>query len=366
MRVLLIFAFVVGFVSTNVLRAENIVHGVRVVVLDAGHGGPDPGCHYAGTREKDITLKVVLKLGALIEEYMPGVKVCYTRTTDRDLAPTKKSDLQARANFANKMNGDVFISVHVNAAGSSAAKGVETLIMGETPMEQTRNEAALMESNREDLFDMTDANTAAMVRAYIQNLQYTYGQYSMALAQCIQDGYKADGRHIRKIKPQPLMVLYATNMPCVLTEIGFLSNPQEAALMKSAKGIDRIARSLLKGLQAYSRKMAILRGETPVDYQEPKAESEQERPKTSAVQAQAPLRYTVQVMASDVKLPLGSKKFKSYRNRVKEYLGAGKLRYKYCVGEYRTLNEARQQQRKVRSVFHDAFVVKCRGGKIVK
>ena len=218
-RLFLLFAFAAVTVLTNAASAGNIAHGVEVVVIDPGHGGNDPGAHYGGTSEKDLTLKVALKLGKMIEEGMPGVKVVYTRKTDKALGPDKAKDLQARADIANKAGGDLFISIHVNAAKSTAARGVETLIMGESPKEQRYNENALFENNREDLIDMSDERTAAIVRAYIQNLQFTYGEYSMAIARCIQNNYLKAGRHSRGIKPQLLRVLYATVMPGVLTEI---------------------------------------------------------------------------------------------------------------------------------------------------
>ena len=251
-RLLLLFAFAAATIFTNVAFAGNIAHGVEVVVIDAGHGGKFPGAHYGGVYEKDLTLKVALKLGKLVEEGMPGVKVVYTRKTDKELGKDLASDLQARADIANKAGGDLFISIHVNAAPVAAARGVETLIMGESPKEQLYNENALYESNREDLIDMSDERTAAIVRAYIQNLQFTYGEYSMAFARCIQNSYLKAGRHSRGIKPQLLRVLYATDMPGVLTEIGFMSNQQELAYMKSDKGQNEIARSLYQAIRNYS------------------------------------------------------------------------------------------------------------------
>lgn len=226
--------------------------GVRVVVLDAGHGGNDPGAHYAGVYEKDLTLKVVLRLGRRIEREMPGVEVVYTRKTDKALAPTKREDLQRRADIANRANGDLFLSVHVNAARSPSAQGVETLVMGESPKEQQYNEEALFDTNRDELIDMSDKREAAIVRAYIQNLQFTYGEHSLAMARCIQNNYVRIGRQSRGVKPQLLRVLYATNMPGVLTEIGFLSNKEEAAFLKSDKGIDRIVDALFRSVNDYS------------------------------------------------------------------------------------------------------------------
>ena len=93
-RLLLLFAFAAATVLMNVASAGNIAHGVEVVVIDAGHGGKFPGAHYGGVYEKDLTLKVALKLGKLVEEGMPGVKVVYTRTADRTLGADLAADLQ--------------------------------------------------------------------------------------------------------------------------------------------------------------------------------------------------------------------------------------------------------------------------------
>ena len=417
-RLFLLFAFAAVTVLTNGATAGNIAHGVEVVVIDAGHGGKFPGAHYGNVYEKDLTLKVALKLGKLIEEGMPGVKVVYTRKTDKALGTDLATDLQARADIANKAGGDLFVSIHVNAAKSSAARGVETRIMGESPKEQRYNENALFENNREDLIDMSDERTAAIVRAYIQNLQFTYGEYSMALARCIQNNYLKAGRHSRGIKPQLLRVLYATDMPGVLTEIGFMSNAQEMAYMKSEKGQDEIARSIYEGVRDYSAyvletrraeeeaaaapkpgkepETQVVIGKEPVrpakqdkasdapaakaatpEKGEPekaagKSGAQKPEPRKPAKagdapkQAARPLRYTVQVLASAQTVPTSSARFKAYRNKVKQYTAEGRFRYKYCVGEYDTRAAAQKRLAEVRKVFPDAFVVCCRGTQIVK
>ena len=418
-RLFLLFAFAAVTVLMNGATAGNIAHGVEVVVIDAGHGGKFPGAHYGNVYEKDLTLKVALKLGKLIEEGMPGVKVVYTRTADRTLGADLAADLQARADIANKAGGDLFISIHANAAPrATGVRGVETLIMGESSKEQRYNENALFENNREDLIDMSDERTAAIVRAYIQNLQFTYGEYSMALARCIQNNYLKAGRHSRGIKPQLLRVLYATDMPGVLTEIGFMSNAQEMAYMKSEKGQDEIARSIYEGVRDYSAyvletrraeeeaaaapkpgkepETQVVIGKEPVRPAEQdkasdapaaktvtpeKGEPEKAAGKSGAQkpeprkpakagdapkQAARPLRYTVQVLASAQTVPTSSARFKAYRNKVKQYTAEGRFRYKYCVGEYDTRAAAQKRLAEVRKVFPDAFVVCCRGTQIVK
>ena len=377
-RLLLLLLFAAAIVFTNVAAAENIAHGFEVVVIDAGHGGKFPGAHYGGVYEKDLTLKVALKLGKLIEDGMPGVKVVYTRKTDKELGKDLASDLQARADIANKAGGDLFISIHVNAAPVAAARGVETLIMGESPKEQLYNENALYESNCEDLIDMSDERTAAIVRAYIQNLQFTYGEYSMALARCIQNNYLKAGRHSRGIKPQLLRVLYATDMPGVLTEIGFMSNPQEAAYMKSEKGQNEIARSLYRAVRDYSSYVIGTRmaGEEQAKPAAPEPAAETPKPKTEPAKPAAekpvrkpaaqPLRYTVQVMASASPVSVSSAQFRDYKGKVKQFTSEGRFPYKYCVGEYETRAAAQRKAAEVRRVFPEAFVVSCRGTQIVK
>lgn len=408
-RLLLSLVFAIAAVLTNAVAAKNIAHGVGVVVIDAGHGGKFPGAHYGGVYEKDITLKVALKLGKLIEEGMPGVKVVYTRTTDKALGADLATDLQARADIANNAGGDLFLSIHANAAPrATAVKGVETLIMGETPKEQRYNENALYESNREDLIDMSDERTAAIVRAYIQNLQFTYGEYSMAIARCIQTSYTKAGRNSRGVKRQLLRVLYATDMPGALTEIGFMSNAQELAYMKSDKGQNEIAASIYRAVKEYSSYVLETRraeegaaaSETnPATGKSAPAESprtdasgkntakpSEKKPATAGKAAgetsakspalatvsekkrepaAGPLRYTVQVLASDKPVSVNASNFRSYRGKVRQCTGEGRFPYKYCVGEYKSRSEAQRAAGSVRKTFPDAFVVACRGTQIV-
>lgn len=252
-RIVISLLFAFALLAANDSAAENIAQGVRVVVIDAGHGGPKyPGATYRGVTEKYLNLKVALKLGELIENRMPDVKVVYTRKTDMQFSADLNKDLQARAEIANKAGGDIFISIHANAARSTSARGVETLIMGESPLEQRVNESVLFANNKDEFIDMSNEKTAAVVRAYIQNLQFTYGEYSEMMARLIQKNYAKSGRVARGIKRQPLKVLYATDMPSVLTEIGFMSNPDELKYMSSEKGQAEIAENLYNAVKEYS------------------------------------------------------------------------------------------------------------------
>ncbi len=354
MRTLNLLFAAVLLLLTNVAPGQNIASGVGVVVIDAGHGGRLPGAHYAGTYEKDLVLKAALKLGDMIKDGMPGVKVVYTRTSDKMLGETLAADLQKRADIANAANGELFISIHANAAEARAAHGVEILVMGETPKEQQYNTDALYRSNRDELIDLATEPNAPIVRARIQNMQFTYGAYSMAAARCMERAFIDGGRHVRRIKPQLLRVLYATDMPGVMVEIGFMSNAEEMAYMKSEKGLTAIARNMYNAVREYSSHLAEIRGGD-----EPVAEA------AAGDEAPAPLRWGVQVLSSNKRVAVGSARFKSYRNKVAEKRGADGL-YKYCVGECASREEAQRMAKDVRKIFGDAFVVSFRGDEIVK
>lgn len=355
----------------------------RVIVIDAGHGGKSfPGATYGGVMEKDLNLAVALKLGALLEKELPNVKVVYTRKTDTALGATLNEDLTARANIANKAGGDFFISIHANAATKSSVYGPETLIMGESEKETRYNENALYNNNKEELIDMSDENTAAMVRAYIQNLQFTYGEYSEMMARIMQSHYAKGGRNVRKTRRQLLKVLYATDMPSVLTELGFMTNAQELAYMKSEKGQNELARMLCNAVKEYFHRLDSMAGvvsdEKPesADKQQPPVKSEtssrSSKNKTAEVGSNGVAAeklsagFTIQVMASDKKIDVNSAQFKSYRGKIRRLEGAGVLKYKYCHGEFSSRAEAQRHVAKVGQTFKGAFVVQYNGDKIVK
>ena len=379
----LLFIFALAFGGGFAL-AQNNEAGVRVIVIDAGHGGAAfPGAVYGGVKEKDINLAVALKLGALIEKEIPGVKVVYTRKTDTALGKTLNEDLTARADIANKANGDFFISIHANAAPKATSVcGAETLIMGESENETRYNESALYDNNREELIDMSDANTAAMVRAYIQNLQFTYGEYSEMMARIMQSNYQKGGRQVRSVKGQLLKVLYATDMPSVLTELGFMTNKSELAYMNSEKGQNAYARMLCNAVKEYVGHINRLAGVTttfvepaeepaPVVEEKPATEVKTDKkvasePEKTVEEVKVNDGYAIQLLASDKKIKTSDSQFKTYRNKVACYIGGGKLKYKYCYGNFATRAEAQRKLSEVKRTFKDAFVVHYNGENIVK
>lgn len=387
--VFILLVLLCATLSFNARAGENVAHGVRVIVIDAGHGGAKfPGAKYNGICEKDINLQVALRLGALIEKNLPEVKVVYTRKVEKQFSSVLTDDLQARADIANKADGDLFISIHSNAARDSRIRGVETLIMGESPMETRINENALYLNNKDELLDMSDSKTAAIVRAYIQNLQFTYGEYSEMMARLVQKHYKAQGRVNRGVRKQPLKVLYATDMPSVLTEIGFMSNPQELKYITSAKGQQEVATAIfgaVKDYVAFVRKSLLIdeatdkpaataettakaeeqpKAEQPKTEQPKKAEqTKSEQPKAEQQKSAQPKQaksatvWRIQIMASATRLASSDARFRSYRNKVVEYRTDGRFPYKYCVGEYPDKASAQRALPAVRKEFASAFVI---------
>lgn len=362
--------------SSNAVFGENVAQGVRVVVIDAGHGGPKfPGARYNGICEKNINLQVALKLGALIERNMPDVKVVYTRKVEKQFSSVLTDDLQARADIANKADGDLFISIHSNAARDSRVRGVETLIMGESPMETRVNENILFANNKDEFLDMSDQKTAAIVRAYIQNLQFTYGEYSEMMARLVQKHYVKLGKVNRGVRKQPLKVLYATDMPSVLTEIGFMSNPQELKYITSEKGQNEIAAALFGAVKEYAeyvRKSLLVdsSSETARPASETVPQDSDAERKTEGKPAEKPQivggrTYSIQIMASADRLKTGDARFGAYRNKVKEYRAGGRFPYKYCVGEYADRAAAQAELKTVRQKFSTAFIVAVENGAIV-
>ena len=363
-------------------KAESSNQGVKVIVIDAGHGGYFPGARYGGYAEKNINLQMALKLGAMIEKNMPNIKVVYTRKSEKHFSTNLRADLQARADIANNAGGDLFISIHANAHRNTGIRGVETLIMGESELETSENEAILFANNKEEFLDMSDQGTAAIVRAHIQNMQFTYGEYSEVMARLVQKHYASVGRANRGIRKQPLRVLYATDMPSILTEIGFMSNSAELKYITSERGQTELVTALYKAVKEYVdyvRKSVLVDVDATEQAQtqekpavQPKPQPKPEvkpqpkpQPKPAVDKSKSTVRYTVQVMASKSAVSTKDSRFGSYRGKVRQVRADGAFSYKYCVGDYADRKSAQAAVASVRKSFPQAFVIAVKDGKVV-
>jgi N-acetylmuramoyl-L-alanine amidase len=254
---------------------------VRIIVIDAGHGGKDPGCNGVSHNEKEVTLAIALKLGKLIEENLKDVKVIYTRKTDVFV------ELEERAQIANRNNADLFISIHCNAAAkyvtykgkdgkihyrtwkdkkgkihkkeavNPVPYGSETYVMatknetGNLSVAKRENAVILLEDNYEKTYEGFDPNSDEAFIFMAMDVKSNVEQ-SAQFAAKIQDAYEEKAGRIDKgVQRQSIWVLWRTTMPSILTEVGFLTNPREEKFLASEKGQKYMAVSLFRAVRKY-------------------------------------------------------------------------------------------------------------------
>ena len=236
-----------------VFSQKKEAYRVKTVVIDPGHGGAKPGAIGSRSQEKTITLAVAKKLGTLIHDNYPDVKIIYTRTTDVDIS------LAERARIANRNKADLFISIHANSHPTSSPTGVETFVMG---LSKSASNLEVAKKENADILLEADYKTNKDYAGFDPNsdesyiiftlAQNAYLEKSLNFAQAIQTQYKNNLRTInRGVKQAELFVLYKTAMPAVLTEIGFISNPSEEAYMLSKEGQANIALCLFNAFMNY-------------------------------------------------------------------------------------------------------------------
>lgn len=349
---------------------------VTKVVIDAGHGGKDPGTVHKTYQEKNITLTLALLLGDLITKNLPDVKVVYTRQTDVYIP------LAERGNIANREGADLFISIHVDAVKSSAAHGSSTFVMG-----VDKSNANLDVAMRENDVVSMEADYTTKYEGYIPGsaesyiifslMQYAYLDKSMSFAQTIQKSYKQQTPMVdRGARQAPYLVLWKTAMPSVLTEVGFLSNDADRAFLVSDQGQKKVALSLFNAFSEYKSKVdgggkfltldqSYYGIEKPDDsVATPPAPATKEVTVAKEVSAvKSKVFYAVQISSSKVRIPVNSSRFGVYKGKVKEYKSGAM--YKYCVGECASFDQATKEQAKVRGVVKDAFIVGVSSGKII-
>lgn len=222
-----------------------------IIVIDAGHGGKDSGCHWGDKLEKDLNLKVALALGAKIEEAYPDVKVIYTRKDDTFI------ELHERGRIANRAGADLFLSIHTDAVGNTKAQGNSTYIMGIDKAEknlevaQRENAVVVLEGDYEEKYEGYDPESP---ESYIifSLMQYAHAERSMAFAEMIQKHYAKNTPIANRGAMQgPYLVLWRTAMPAVLTEMGFMTNKHDRDFLHSKAGFDKVVKALFDAVSEY-------------------------------------------------------------------------------------------------------------------
>lgn len=235
--------------GAQALPAEN----EWVVVIDAGHGGKDPGAVGSKAREKDINLAVALKTGKYIRDNLKDVKVVYTREDDT------YPGLAERAEVANRNKADLFISIHSNALTDKRLYGAETYVLGQTMDEANlqvamkENSVITFEKDYETKYEGFDPNS---VESYIifSLMQNTYLKQSTEFATLIQDQFRDRvGRKDRGVRQAGFMVLWRTTMPSVLVELGYITNPEEEKFLMSEQGQDYLASAIYRAFRDYKQ-----------------------------------------------------------------------------------------------------------------
>ncbi len=332
------------------------------VVIDAGHGGKDPGALSANKkiREKDITLKVALMVGEAIAKNHPEVKVLYTRKTDVFVG------LNDRARIANRAEADLFISIHTNAAKNRSAKGAETYILG---IEEERTERNLdiakrengvifLEDNHEKQYANFNPNSP---ESYIifEYMQSEFVKESIHMAQYVQESLTSEAnRHDRGVRQAGFLVLHATSMPSVLVELGYISNNEEASYLASSNGQKRLSQCIIKAFDNYytdlKKQSTVSTPDKGTAQTTTKAKNEETvKSSAQATDEKHPV-FKVQFLSSSTKLKQSDKAFKGL-NPVEHYYDKGL--YKYTYGATTDYNEIVRLKKKVNEKFKDAFIV---------
>ena len=350
-----------------------------IVVLDAGHGGHDPGNLGNGYLEKKIALNIVLKVGEILSNNK-DIKVIYTRKDDTFI------DLYVRGEVANKANADLFVSVHCDSH-TSDAHGAGTFVLGLHANKQNfeiakkENSVIYLEDNYENRYADYDINSPESVIG-LTIMQEEFLDQSIALAKMIQENFSNKlQRTDRKVKQAGFIVLHQTFMPSVLVETGFLTNKEEGAYLNSSKGQAEMGKAIAaavlnykEGVKPSNNLKETVQTKTPEEpFVEQKEEvtkavkeavaivekpekgkvsnTEDTKPETSSIvttkeamsseEVAQSVVFKVQLMASGKNLPLVSENFKGLTNISQEPY---KNLYRYMYGETRSYREAKMMQ----------------------
>lgn len=319
----LLFAVILTSYSFNIFTSN--VEKPFIVVLDAGHGGHDPGNLGNGYKEKDIALNIVLEVGKILEK-QDNFKVIYTRKTDVFIK------LHERAPIANKADADLFVSIHCDAFTNNAY-GAGTFVLGlhrsqaNFEVAKRENEVIFLEDDYQENYEGFDPNSPESLIG-MTLMQEEYLDQSILLASLIQNNFTNNlKRKDRSVKQAGFMVLYKSYMPSILVETGFLTNKKEGAYLNSLKGQKEMANEIAKGIITYKKSLSSV-----TDNPQNSIIKKEEIDETIKIVEKHIFKdytFKVQLAASSTKLSLEPYNFNGLKgvSRKKE----GKL-YKYYYG----------------------------------
>lgn len=234
----------------------------KTIVVDAGHGGKDPGAHGAYSFEKNIALSIAKKVQLLLHTEMEDVNVIMTRSTDQFIPLNRRSEI------ANENNANLFISIHCNSSPEGTAesahkeKGVLLLVYGfhrqQEQMEALRENASIYieKDYKKTYADYDQNNPAAFI--ILNTVMHKYREQSILFGRLLNKEFvENDGRKSRGVKEQGVLVLAHSAMPAVLVETGYINNPEEEQYLNSDAGQAEIANSIVRAVKMYRQQINV-------------------------------------------------------------------------------------------------------------
>ena len=341
-----------------------------VVVIDAGHGGHDPGAIGKISKEKNINLNVALKVGNLIKNNCDDVKVIYTRSKDVFIP------LDRRAEIANNAKADLFISIHTNAlANNRTAKGASTWTLGlaksdaNLEVAKRENSVILYESDYQTRYAGFNPNSA---ESYIifEFMQDKYMEQSVHLASLMQKQFRHTCKRLdRGVHQAGFLVLKASAMPSILIELGFISTPEEERYLNSETGATTMAKGIYHAFLNYKREheirlIGVSKTVIPTEQKEQDIEKENDRPVTVQKVAESAtndneITFKIQILTSSKPLAKNDKRLKGLKGV--DYYKEKDI-YKYTYGASGDYNKVLRTKRTITAKFKDAFIIAFRGG----
>jgi N-acetylmuramoyl-L-alanine amidase len=346
---------------------------IRKVVIDAGHGGKDPGAVGKHSKEKDITLSIALKVGSYIEKYIEDVDVIYTRKTDVFV------ELYRRSAIANENNADLFISIHVNSNPQSIHHGTSTYVMGlnraqdNLEVVKLENSVILAEKDYRSRYEGYNPNApeSDIILSLYQN---AYLEQSTLLASKIQDQFTVRaGRKDFGVRQAGLIVLWNCTMPSVLVETGFISNPAEEKYLMSDYGQSIIASAIFRAFRSYKEeveKKDKSGSDKNLSKFDSKTSNSQNENGSNKKDEQKTIKnnedetvYKIQIKTSSKQLTINPKNFNGIEN-VQETNENGV--YKYSCGNSKSYEDISKLLPEIRKKFPDSFITAYKNGKKLK
>jgi len=328
-----------------------------VIVIDAGHGGKDPGAIGSKSREKDITLAIALKTGEYLEQNLKNVTVIYTRKDDSTV------DLTERPKIANRNNADLFISIHANWWKDKNIMGAETYIMGHAK-DQANLEVAMKENEviflEDDYSTKYEGFDPKSPESYIMFtlMQKVYQEQSTNLASKIQTQFRERvSRNDRDVKQAGFWVLYTTTMPSVLVETGFITNPAEEKFLISKQGQDYIASAIFRACRDYINEIDSKSGISWKQDPDPKIDAP-----AQITEKTGEIVFMVQIVTSSSQNEIRPENFNGLKDVIE--INAPD-RFKYASGRFSDYSDAVRYRKNIKSFYPDAFVIAVKDNKIL-